>query len=208
MVLSVRERPVEAALEAESSGCLEEVVRGLSCGPWDSSEVEPAALTRCGKHHLGRYVYTPSGRFWVPFPMRIGQDAPVGGVADRLMVTVGVTSVQISILAAPKSEDLWHNQQRRDVYEQFLRSTDQVAYCEAAGATAVFVRAPRQEVLVLGVDGPRWMVQLMVFTPELTETDLAWVHELLVDFVVMRGEYPAFPGQALDVTVLRSAPIT
>jgi hypothetical protein len=125
------------------------------------------------------------------------QASPEGQIQQVVLVHAG-SALQLSVLAAPRSEGIW-DEVRAEIRGSL--SSDGVRAQEAEGEYGVELRARVRtaegrfdDLRVIGIDGPRWMVRAVYQGPAAIDPAAAGpLAEALAGLVVNRG------GEAMPV---------
>lgn len=181
------------------------VVEGLRAhGPWDVSEL-PVDEDDESRAHLGAL----SVKGHPEVELRLQVDEASGQVAAVLLVGAD-GAMEVRVFAAPRHEDLWDDVRRQLAAEATRR-----------GGTATEVEGPygpalhlivtgtgpdgqtvTQPSTVLGISGPRWLLRVSMFgRPAAEFRPDAPLESALRDIVVIRGDAPMAPGEALPLVL-------
>lgn len=117
---------------------------------------------------------------------------------------LGESAVQLQPFAAPRSEGIWHSV--REVLTASL-SKQGSEVTEVDGALGPEIRASipagesgRRQVRILGVDGPRWMLQGLITGKAGTdEEEYERMVEVFRAAVVVRGQQPMPPRDLIPL---------
>lgn len=179
-----REEPEQVAEEAAAPQTRES-------GPWDAEEAHPEA----DRVDLGGLRLTVSPDLDVQ--LAVAGDQPVG-----VIVLYQESALQLHAFAAPKRSGLWDD----------VRTKLAAGVTDAGGTTEerqgpfgteLFGQVPGdggtpQPVRYLGIDGPRWFLRAVISgRAALDETIAARLEEVIGDVVVVRGEEPMAPEEAI-----------
>lgn len=117
---------------------------------------------------------------------------------------VGNSTVQLQPFAAPRSEGIWHSV--RAVLEAQLQKQGAEVE-EVDGAVGPELRAAipagdagKRQVRILGIDGPRWMLQAMIAGKAASsELEYETMVDVLRATVVVRGQQPMPPRDLIPL---------
>lgn len=173
-------------------------------GPWDDSEV-PVDEEDTTRAHLGSLSI--KGRQDVE--VRLQVDEASGRVA-AVMLVGSDGAMELRAFAAPRNEDIWPDV-RRQMAAEATRRGGTATEVEGPYGTALQLvvsgtgpdgQAVRQPSTVLGIAGPRWLLRVsMLGRPALEYRPDAPLESCLRDVVVIRGNAPMPPGEALPLVL-------
>jgi len=173
-------------------------------GPWDVSELDDRAAHTAPRLDLGGLRIRPKAGMKVQ--LQIDKST---GRASSVLLAAEQAAVQLMVIAAAKSTPLWP-------------ATRQALSADATskGGTANEGRGPwgpvlrlalpaqapdgtkgTQPTVVLGVDGPRWMLRAtMIGRAAVDQDQMNQMMGILQDTVVVRGDDPMAPGEVISLT--------
>lgn len=199
--------PVEApevAHEEDAATGPEAGVPTTGRGPWDASD-KPVEEGQPGRAHLGSL--SVPGHPEVELRLQVEESS--GAVAAVLMVTPE-GALEVRPFAASRNHDMWSEvlpQIRADIVRQGGQAEDLDGPYGPALRTVVAAQTPegetvRQPTLLLGVNGPRWLLRVTAFgRPAVQWQDDGLLERQLADMVVIRGSGPMAPGDMLPLTL-------
>jgi hypothetical protein len=191
---------VEADLEPDASPD----TRSAARGPWDVSD-RPVDADDPGRAHLGSL--SVAGHPDVELRLQVEEGA--GTVAAILMVTPE-GAFEVRAFAASRNHDMWAEvlpQIRDDIARQGGQAEEVDGPYGPALRTVIAGQTPegetvRQPALLLGINGPRWLLRVTAFgRPAVEWRDDGVLEQQLADVVVIRGSGPMAPGDALPLTL-------
>lgn len=161
---------------------------GLTDGPWDEADAPQDEVNRVDLGALR--VPTLEGA-----ELRL-EAAPTGEVV-AVVLTDGISSVQVGVFAAPRSEGIW-TEVRREIIEQLGIEGGSGTVQDGSFGPEVLATVVGPEgsapVRFAGIDGPRWFVRALFTGPAATDVGAAaLLEESLRTMVVARG------GEAMPV---------
>lgn len=116
---------------------------------------------------------------------------------------IGESAVQLQPFAAPRSEGIWHSV--RDVLLTSLKKQNAtVEVVDGALGSEIRAEIPagetKRSVRILGVDGPRWMLQGLITGKAGTDEDeYRHMVEVFRAAVVVRGQQPMPPRDLIPL---------
>jgi hypothetical protein len=174
-------------------------------GPWDISEVDPDKPAHtAARLDLGGLRIRPAGGMKVQ--MQVEQAT---GKATSVLLVGDAAAVQLMVIAASKSKPLWP-QTRRALQSDADRKGGSAAESDgpwgpvlrmAIPATTADGKKGVQPSVVLGIDGPRWMLRATMIGR--AATDQAVMNQMMgivQDTVVVRGDVAMSPGEVIGLT--------
>jgi hypothetical protein len=175
-------------------------------GPWDVSEVEPAAESTAGTR-------VDLGGLQVPRAEGAAVQVQVEertGRATSVMLVFPDAAVQLLAVAAPRSTGLWP-QTRLQIAADAARRGGSATEARGPLGTEVRVVVPatlpdgtraKQPSRVVGIDGPRWMLRATFLGKAVNDPAVfERLATLVKDVVVVRGDQPMPPGDLIPLTV-------
>jgi len=174
-------------------------------GPWDVSELDGSH----GSHALPRLDL--GGLRIRPLPgmqvqMQVDQAT---GKATSVLLAEGPAAVQLMAIAAAKSASLWPSTmaaitadatRRRGSAKQGTGPWGPVLQL-AVPASTPDGKTGVQPSVVLGIDGPRWMLRATMIGKAAVDQDtMNRMIGVVRDAVVVRGEHPMPPGEFIPLT--------
>jgi hypothetical protein len=200
-----RKQPVEGTAEADAAAEVPEEENGAADpranGPWDSSEVDLEAA----RVDLGSLLVTPRD----DVELQLQVEEATGEVA-AVILGAEDGAVELRAFAAPRNGDIWDGL-RRTIAAEVARlggtATEQEGPWGTELAVSLLVdlpdggRAP-QTSKVIGIPGPRWLLRCTLFGhPAEHHHEDGPIESALRDVVVVRGNTPIPPGDALPLTL-------
>lgn len=173
-------------------------------GPWDVSELDDRPSHTSARLDLGGVRIRPVAGMKVQ--MQVDKDS---GQATSVMLVSDQGALQLMVIAAPKSKPLWPQTMRA------LRSD-----ADRRGGTAQDGKGPWGPVLrmalpaatadgkqgvqpsvVLGIDGPRWLLRAtLIGRAAVDQEQMNRMMAIVQDTVVVRGDQPMAPGEVVALT--------
>lgn len=173
-------------------------------GPWDAADrpLDEADETRAD---LG--ALSVPGHPEVELRLQVEESS--GSVAAVVMVTQE-GALEMRPFAAPRNHDMWAEvlpQIRDDIARQGGQAEEVDGPFGTALRTVIAGQTPegetvRQPALLLGVNGPRWLLRVTAYgRPAMEWQDDQLLERLFSDVVVVRGSGPMAPGDMLPLTM-------
>jgi len=170
-------------------------------GPFDVSEVDPAALEAEDRIDLGALVITG-----LPgMELRLQVDEQSGDVQAILLVLED-SALELRAFAAPRTSGIW-SEVRREIAAEATRMGGTATESEGSFGTELVLVVPVQDPegqifsqtsRVIGVDGPRWLLRATVLGRAAVEPEAAPpMEQALRNVVVVRGAEPMAPRESL-----------
>ncbi len=168
-------------------------------GPWDEAD------------HPEREDRIDAGVLWLPqvegaqiqFSIDKNRTVVLGMVylKDR-------TAIQLQVFAAPKSGGLWEDI-RADLISSVASQGGKFSEADGEFGHEVHAKMPvpgGQQVApvrYIGIDGPRWLLRVTVSGKAANDETLSnqYLHEILDDLVVVRGQEPHPPRELLPLSL-------
>jgi len=173
-------------------------------GPWDASEVE--LDEEDGTHvHLGALAI--KGRPGIE--VRLQADQATNQI-QAVMLVAEDGAMELRPFAAPRNESIWDDIRARLAAEAQRRGGQATEVDGPFGAALQMVLpavAPdgqkgTQTSTVLGIAGPRWLLRVSTFgRPAVDYQEDGLLEQVLQDVVVVRGNQPMSPGEALPLVL-------
>ena len=173
-------------------------------GPWDASELELDEEDG-SRVHLGALAI--KGRPGVE--VRLQADQATQQIQSVMLVAED-GAMELRPFAAPRNESIWDDIRARLAAEATRRG-GRSREVEGPYGTALQMVLPAtapdgtkgsQTSTVLGIAGPRWLLRVSTFGRPAQEYDVNGVLEqVLRDTVVIRGNQPMSPGEALPLVL-------
>jgi hypothetical protein len=197
----------EAAAETETEAA-EPVVGPRSRGPWDISEVTVDEDDQT-KVNLGGLIVTGKPGL----ELRLQVDETSQQVAAVLLLGPE-GAVEVRPFAAPRNRDIWDDVRKQIAAETARRGGTAT---EADGPYGKELRvvmpvttpdgqSATQPSRVLGISGPRWLLRATLLGKPAVEPDPEGdIESALRDVIVVRGNDPMAPGDALPLTMPANA---
>ncbi|MCT1452129.1 DUF3710 domain-containing protein [Corynebacterium sp. p3-SID1145] len=112
--------------------------------------------------------------------------------------------ISLSVFAAPRTEKLWQSSGWEYSYLQLLADNVEINLRETPWGIGVSARYPNQQVEVIGVDGPRWVLRATVSTygDILKDSGLKLAQDIVESAVVHRGVTAVGPGGCLPIGLI------
>lgn len=173
-------------------------------GPWDAAD-KPVGENDPGRAHLG--ALSVPGHPEVELRLQVEESS--GAVAAVLMVTQE-GALEVRPFAASRNHDMWAEvlpQIRADIVRQGGQAEELDGPYGPALRTLVAAQTPdgetvRQPTMLLGVNGPRWLLRVTAFgRPAVEWQEDGLLERQLADVVVIRGSGPMAPGDMLPLTL-------
>lgn len=173
-------------------------------GPWDAAD-RPVEEDDPGRAHLG--ALSVPGNPEVELRLQVEESS--GAVAAVLMVTPE-GALEVRPFAASRNHDMWAEvlpQIRADIERQGGQAEELDGPYGPALRTLVAAQTPdgetvRQPTMLLGVNGPRWLLRVTAFgRPAVQWQEDGLLEQQLADLVVIRGTGPMAPGDMLPLTL-------
>jgi hypothetical protein len=173
-------------------------------GPWDVSD-RPVEDDDPDRAHLG--ALSVPGHPETELRLQVEEQS--GQVAAVVMVAPD-GALEIRPFASSRNHDMWAEvlpQIRDDIARQGGQSEDVEGPYGPALRTVVAGQTPegetvQQPALLLGVNGPRWLLRVTAFgRPAMEWRDDGVLEQQLADVVVIRGTGPMAPGDMLPLTL-------
>jgi hypothetical protein len=173
-------------------------------GPWDISADYPHAdRVDCGS---------------LLIPAREGFDVQINVAEEQgiwVAVVHGDSGMQLQAFAAPRSGGLWEGI-RQEIADNIAEAGGscqpedgpfgQELLAEVSMAVEGQPDQRMQPVRFLGYDGPRWFLRGVLSGPAASDREQgAPFDEVFADVVVVRGDYPAPPGEQLEIRLPEEA---
>jgi hypothetical protein len=196
------EQQDQAGLGAEVDPSSPEEAGGR--GPWDVAD-KPVDEDDPARAHLG--ALSVSGHPEVDLRLQVEESS--GTVAAVLLVTKE-GALEVRPFAASRNHDMWGEvlpQIRDDIARQGGQSEEAEGPYGPALRTVIAGQTPegetvRQPAMLLGVNGPRWLLRVTAFgRPAVEWRDDGLLEQQLADLVVIRGSGPMAPGDMLPLTL-------
>jgi hypothetical protein len=166
-------------------------------GPYDEGAAPDDGLDRVDAGALRVPIVAT-----VSFEVRVD---PATRQPVAITATSGRSRAELMVLAAPKSRGLWADLRAVTAGSAAPAGS---AFAEADGPYGRELRGSSGSggrpapVRILGIDGPRWMLQVTISGPAATDTTAApWLDELLRGVVVVRGDEAQPPRAVLPLRV-------
>ncbi|MGB9374657.1 MAG: DUF3710 domain-containing protein [Jiangellales bacterium] len=174
-------------------------------GPWDVSELDGSRPSHTAPRlDLGGLRIRPAGGMQVQ--MQVDQTS---GKATSVLLVAENAALQLMATAAGKSTPLWPTTRRAvQADADRKRGTTQegngpwgpvlrlsIPATTSDGKTGV------QPSVVLGIDGPRWMLRAtMLGRAAVDQEQMNKMMAIVQDTVVVRGDEPMAPGELIELT--------
>lgn len=171
-------------------------------GPWDVTE-RPVDEDDPGRAHLG--ALSVAGRPGVE--LRLQVDEASGDVAAVILMAQD-GAMELRVFAAPRNESIWDDV-RRKIGAEATRRGGTASEVEGPFGPALHLMVTgagpdgqpvTQPSTVHGVSGPRWLLRVSTFgRPAAAWDPQGTLEQALSDVVVIRGNSPMPPGEALPM---------
>jgi len=177
-------------------------------GPWDSSEVNLEEEDR-GRVDLGGLVITGKPGL----ELRLQVDEKSQQIAAVLLMAKD-GAVELRPFAAPRNSDIWDDVRRQIAAETTRRGGTATEVEGSYGKELQVVmpvttpegKAATQPSRVLGISGPRWLLRATLLgRPAMQPQEDGDIESALRDVVVVRGNDPMAPGEALPLRMPANA---
>lgn len=182
----------------------ESVASERASGPWDASEVE-IDEDDGSRVDLGALII--KGREGVE--VRLQADQATNQV-QAVMLVASDGAMELRPFAAPRNESIWDDIRERLAAEGKRRG-GRTAEVEGPYGTALQMVLPvvtqdgkqgSQASTVLGIAGPRWLLRVSTFgRPAVDYQEDGLLEQVLRDVVVVRGNTPMSPGEAIPLVL-------
>jgi hypothetical protein len=198
----MRRRRKSTSPEGEDVAVPEEESAGI--GPWDSAD-RPVSEEDPGRAHLGGL--SVPGHADVELRLQVEQSS--GNVAAVVLVAQD-GALELRAFAASRNHDMWSEvlpQIRDDIARQGGQAEEVQGPYGPALRTVIGGQTPegetvRQPALLLGVNGPRWLLRVTAFgRPAVEWREDGLLEQQLADVVVLRGSGPMAPGDMIPLTM-------
>lgn len=174
-------------------------------GPWDVDELDASRASHTAPRlDLGGLRIRPHAGMKVQM-----QVDPGTGTATSVLLVGDQAAVQLMVIAAAKSTPMWP-QTKAALYGDAMRKGGSAK--EGAGPWGPVLRLALpaetadgakgvQPSVVLGIDGPRWLLRATFIGKAATEQDqMNRMMQIVQDAVVVRGDKPMAPGDVVALT--------
>ena len=172
-------------------------------GPWDASEKDVA----------GDSAYLDFGSLLIRgrpgFNLQMPLDDDEGTIGSVVLVTED-SGLELRAFADARSGGLW-DAVRADLEEEAKRIDGEAEPVDGPFGTELHVKVPVtlpegeegfQPTRIIGIEGPRWMLRATFLGQEALEPkDDSLLMQALHDVVVVRGDEPRAPRDALLITI-------
>ena len=174
-------------------------------GPWDVSELDESNPAHAAPRlDLGGLRIRPAAGMKVQ--MQVDQTS---GKATSVLLVAEQAAVQLMAIAASKSKPLWP-QTKRALQADADRKGGSAQDGKgpwgpvlrmALPATGTDGKKGVQPSVVLGIDGPRWMLRAtMIGKAAVEQAQMNQMMSIVQDTVVVRGDAPMAPGEIIVLT--------
>lgn len=174
-------------------------------GPWDVSELDPDKPAHtAARLDLGGLRIRPAAGMKVQ--MQVEQAT---GKATSVLLVGESAAVQLMVIAASKSKPLWP-QTRRALQSDADRKGGSATEGDGPWGPVLRMTIPAttadgkkgvQPSVVLGIDGPRWMLRATMIGRAATDQGVMnQMMGIVQDSVVVRGDVPMAPGEMIGLT--------
>jgi hypothetical protein len=171
-------------------------------GPWDSSE--KSGTEEQGYIDLGSLLVRGDEGFALQLPAD-NEDGDIGSV----MLVAEDSALELRAFAATRSGGLWE-EVRADILEEVARLGGECTEAEGPYGTELQVTMPAtmpdgesgvQPSLILGIEGPRWMLRATLLGQAALFSEDHPLMSALRDVIVVRGAEPRIQREPLLLTI-------
>lgn len=174
-------------------------------GPWDVSELDPENPAHtAARLDLGGLRIRP--RAGMKVQMQVDQSS---GNATSVLLVGESAAVQLMVIAAAKSKPMWP-QTKRALQSDADRKGGSTQDGKGPWGPVLRMAIPAtssdgqkgiQPTVVLGIDGPRWMLRATMIGKAAIDTAvMSQMVSIVQDTVVVRGDAPMAPGEVITLT--------
>lgn len=174
-------------------------------GPWDVSELDESKPAHtAARLDLGGLRIRPAAGMKVQ--MQVDQ---ASGKATSVLLVADAAAVQLMVIAAAKSKPLWP-QTKRALQSDADRKKGTAQDGKGPWGPVLRMAIPTttsdgkqgiQPSVVLGIDGPRWMLRAtMIGRAATDQTVMNQMMGIVQDTIVVRGDEPMAPGEVIALT--------
>lgn len=174
-------------------------------GPWDVAE-----LTSSKPSHTAVRLDLGGLRIRPAAGMRVQMQVDQGtGKATSVLLVGDAAAVQLMVIAAAKSKPLWP-QTKRSLQADADRKGGSTQDGKGPWGPVLRMALPAtsstgqkgiQPSVVLGIDGPRWMLRATMIGKAATDQEVMnQMMSIVQDTVVVRGDVPMAPGEVITLT--------
>ena len=173
-------------------------------GPWDVSELDDRPSHTAARLDLGGVRIRPVAGMKVQ--MQVDKNS---GQATSVMLVSDQGALQLMVIAAPKSKPLWpqtmralrSDADRRGGSAQDGKGPWGPVLRMALPATTSDGKQGVQPSVVLGIDGPRWLLRAtLIGRAAVDQEQMNRMMAIVQDTVVVRGDQPMAPGEVIALT--------
>lgn len=173
-------------------------------GPWDVSELDDRPSHTAARLDLGGVRIRPVAGMKVQ--MQVDKNS---GQATSVMLVNDQGALQLMVIAAPKSKPLWpqtmralrSDADRRGGTAQDGKGPWGPVLRMALPATTADGKQGVQPSVVLGIDGPRWLLRAtLIGRAAVDQEQMNRMMAIVQDTVVVRGDQPMAPGEVIALT--------
>ncbi len=171
-------------------------------GPWDSTE--KSGTEEQGYIDLGSLLVRGEEGFALQLPAD-NEDGDIGSV----MLVADDSALELRAFAATRSGGLW-DEVRADILEEVARLGGECAEAEGPYGIELQVTMPAtmpdgesgvQPSLILGIEGPRWMLRATLLGQAALFSEDHPLMSALRDVIVVRGSDPRIQREPLLLTI-------
>lgn len=174
-------------------------------GPWDVSELDDSNIAHtAARLDLGGLRVRPAAGMKVQ--MQVDQ---ASGKATSVLLVAESAAVQLMVIAASKSKPLWP-QTKRALQSDADRKGGSAQDGNGPWGPVLRMAIPAtgpdgnkgvQPSVVLGIDGPRWMLRAtMIGKAAVEQAQMNQMMGIVQDTIVVRGDAPMAPGEVIALT--------
>ena len=196
--------------EPETSETVEETAPDARAeGPFDSTEVEAAALEADDRIDLG--ALRVAGMPGMELGLQVDEQS---GVVQAVLLMLDDSALELRAFAAPKTSGIW-DEVRQEIVGEAAKMGGTATETEGPFGTELVLVVPvedpegqvfSQTSRVIGVDGPRWLLRATVLGRAAVEPDAAEpMIETLRNVIVVRGNEPMAVRESLPLRLPEGA---
>ncbi|MCH9816944.1 MAG: DUF3710 domain-containing protein [Actinomycetia bacterium] len=207
---TLAEDDVAAAVADELADTVEPVIVDRTDGPFDISEVEPTdADSPEPRIDLGA-VQIP---LVDGLEIRIEVDEASGNPVAVTLIR-GEGAVQVRAYSAPRSPGMW-DKARSEISSEITADGGLVDELSGKYGREIWASVPAQDeagnqgmqpIRVVGVEGPRWMLQGVFLGSGANAETSAELEEVFQSIAVVRGDGPMAPQTPLQIVIPEQVP--
>lgn len=183
-------------------------VTGRDIGPWDSAagDTDDVAAAAIADALIDRRLLTVS----VSLPVDADYEADAlsrDGRPFGIQVTrpSGLSSM-VTVLAAPAGQGAWGGLADAHIAAAHRDGATEAYALDGVFGREVWVEYADHDVLVHGVDGPRWVCKVTHWARDITAELVDEAEQLTAGIIIARGNAPVPPDTALDMRIIATSP--